>query len=416
MPNPLRSLVILTVLSCPVATAHAQSLAYTANSCSNDVSVIDVAAKTVVATVPLDASPKGVAVSPDGTRAFIVDAGATRVWVIDTASQDVVKTIRLGADAGIGDLQAIAIAPDGAYAYVPRANAQRLAVIDLARMRVVANVPLPGLPEGLVIDPTGAFAYVAVGAQYVAVVDLAARALVATIDLGFSRLGPTDLAVTPNGDVVFVATQNWYLKALDTKTNALIDTLTSASGDFFGVAVAPDGTRVYATDFFAPAVLVFDAATHALLRTIPLTSRPRDIAITPDGALALIPGEFNVSPTGNDVTVIDTARHTVVGRIDIGCRPVAIAITPDLSPVGRLTRLTEFLEGVASDLKFAAKAAAKLVAALDAIDAGRRKPACAKLQDFVHQVSKKADKKLSSLDTDWILAEANDIRSTLACR
>ncbi len=415
MSGSLRTILILAALSCPVASAHAQSLAYTANSCSNDVSVIDIGARAVTATVPLDGSPKGVGFSPDGAFVYIVDAGATRLWAIDTSSQEVVSTLVLGDDAGTGNLQAIAVSPDGAFAYVPRANTQTLAVIDLTSMTVAAVIPLTGFPEGLVIDPTGAFAYVGVGDQSVDVVDLSARERAATIDLGFSKLGPTDLVVTPSGDTVFVATQNWYLKALDTETSVLIDTLNSAGGDIFGVAITPDGSRVYATEFFAPAVLVFDAETYAFITTIPLTSHPRDIAITPDGALALVPGVFSISQTGNDVTVIDVATNTVLTSIPVGCYPTAIAIMPDTSPAGRLTRLTAFLDPIATDLKVMARAVAKLDAALDAIDAGRLRPACANLTDFVHQVSKSADTTLAEFDTDWMIAEANGIRSALAC-
>jgi len=321
--RPRVSAALFLALTCTASSATAQFTAFTANSCSSDVSIIDVAARTVTATVAVDGRPKGVAVTPDGEFAYVVDAGADQVWVIDAKKLKIAKTIRLGDYAGEHNLQSIAMSPDGAFAYVPRADAKTLAVIDTKTRRVAATIPLGDVPEGLVIDSTGAFAYVGIGAQWVAVVDLASRQVVARVDLGFSKLGPTDLAVLPGGEIVYVATQDWYVKALDPQTNTLLTTLTTASGDVFGLAVTPDGSRLYATEFFAPAVLVVDTDTNLLVTSIPLTSRPRDIAITPDGALALVTGEQNLSPTGNDVTVIDVASNTVAGAIPVGCGPAA---------------------------------------------------------------------------------------------
>ena len=103
---------------------------------------------------------------------YVVDAGADQVWVIDARKWKVAKTIKLGDYAGEHNLQSIAMSPDGAFAYVPRADAKTLAVIDTKTRRVVAAIPLGDVPEGLVIDSTGAFAYVGIGAEWVAVVDL----------------------------------------------------------------------------------------------------------------------------------------------------------------------------------------------------------------------------------------------------
>ena len=56
-----------------------------ANSNSNSVSVIDTANNTIVATVGGVGSPFGVAITPDGTRAYVTNQESTNVSVIDTA-------------------------------------------------------------------------------------------------------------------------------------------------------------------------------------------------------------------------------------------------------------------------------------------------------------------------------------------
>jgi YVTN family beta-propeller protein len=51
--------------------ALAQTRGYVTNAGSNTVSVIDPATNTVVATVPVGSGPAGVAVTPNGTFAYV---------------------------------------------------------------------------------------------------------------------------------------------------------------------------------------------------------------------------------------------------------------------------------------------------------------------------------------------------------
>ena len=66
---------------------------------SNTVSVIDTASNTVVATIPVGVNPVGVAITPDGTRAYVTNEGSNTVSVIDIATNTVVATISVGASS-----------------------------------------------------------------------------------------------------------------------------------------------------------------------------------------------------------------------------------------------------------------------------------------------------------------------------
>ncbi len=76
-----------------VAVGPDGTRAYVVNSVSNTVSVIDTATNTVTGTIPVGALPVGVAVSPDGTRAYVTNQDANTVSIIDTASNSVIGTI-----------------------------------------------------------------------------------------------------------------------------------------------------------------------------------------------------------------------------------------------------------------------------------------------------------------------------------
>ena len=93
-------------------TARAQTRVYVTNFLDNTVSVIDSGSNTVVATIVVGGSPLGIAITPDGTRAYVT-TGTNTVSAIDTGTNIVVATIPVGSIP-----QMVAITPDGTRAYV----------------------------------------------------------------------------------------------------------------------------------------------------------------------------------------------------------------------------------------------------------------------------------------------------------
>ena len=59
------------------------------NSGSNNVSVFHRPGNTLVATIPVGNCPQGVAITPDGTQAYVANADDDTVSVIDTATNTV---------------------------------------------------------------------------------------------------------------------------------------------------------------------------------------------------------------------------------------------------------------------------------------------------------------------------------------
>src|SRR5665811_2105497 len=82
---------------------------------TNNVSVIDAATNTVVATVPVGSAPNGIAVTPDGKHAYVANFDSNTVSVIATSTNTVVATIPVGWGAAPGW---VAITPDGKHVFV----------------------------------------------------------------------------------------------------------------------------------------------------------------------------------------------------------------------------------------------------------------------------------------------------------
>ncbi|MBL0119840.1 MAG: hypothetical protein IPP89_12860 [Saprospiraceae bacterium] len=63
---------------------------------SDNVSVINTATNTVVATIGVGIYPYGVSTNPDGSRVYVANAVSGNVSVINTATNTVVATIGVG--------------------------------------------------------------------------------------------------------------------------------------------------------------------------------------------------------------------------------------------------------------------------------------------------------------------------------
>ncbi len=98
--------------------ASAQAHVYVANSGSPlgtqvtlNVSVIDTSNNTVVATVGAQDTAWGVAIGPDGTRAYVTNSQSSSVSVIDTSSNSLVANVVVGNGP-----TGVAVTPDGSRA------------------------------------------------------------------------------------------------------------------------------------------------------------------------------------------------------------------------------------------------------------------------------------------------------------
>jgi YVTN family beta-propeller protein len=113
--------------------------AYVADFSSGTVSVIRTSDNTVVATVAVGSGPYGIAITPDGNYAYVVNstfAGTSgTVSVIQISNNTVVATITVGNSP-----VAIAITPDGNYAYVTNTGDRTVSVIRTSDNIVVATV------------------------------------------------------------------------------------------------------------------------------------------------------------------------------------------------------------------------------------------------------------------------------------
>jgi DNA-binding beta-propeller fold protein YncE len=247
-------------------------------------------------------------------------------------------------------------------------------VIDVANGTTVATVPLSGAPNGasnpvaVTVAPDGMHAYVAcdcasfppsngnptgTNSPLLWVIDTAANTVVAQVfqSVAFADQGTFALAVTPDGSRVYAVGStgsatgafNRAVFVVDTATNTVLTTIVDTRlNNPYQVAITPDGTRAYVTDFTG-VVHVIDTnpaspTYNTILTELPTNSlAPRSVAITPDGSRAYVPAVISSNPFGgNPILVIDTnpaspTYNTVLTTLAAPSgNPLAfVAITPD---------------------------------------------------------------------------------------
>jgi YVTN family beta-propeller protein len=108
-------------------------------------------------------------------------------------------------------------------------------------------------------------------------------------------------------------------------------TPTVSVGTLFGVAVAPDGTKIYVTQLLPVSggnVVEINTTYGTIANTIPLENGPFGVAISPDGTKIYVTSANSTTSSGA-VYVIDTVKNAVTATVFVGNDPEGVALTPD---------------------------------------------------------------------------------------
>ncbi len=236
-----------------------------------------------------------------------------------------------------------------------------LSVIDISKPeapRIAATIPLinsiAGPPTNLAVSPSGDIALVANSLEPVTqgwahrldpdnkvfLVDLKATPpkVIGTITVGKQ---PSGLAISPKGDLALVANRadgTISVLSIRGKDILVVDTVTVGTGtdSVSAVAITPDGKRALAVKAAANKVALLsinDGKVTYDKRDLPAGIFPYNIAVTPDGKLALTADTGNGgSSDGNvdTVSVIDLEANPpqVIDHVTVGDSPEGLAISP----------------------------------------------------------------------------------------
>ncbi|WP_433206283.1 putative Ig domain-containing protein [Dactylosporangium sp. CS-047395] len=174
-------------------------------------------------------------------------------------------------------------------------------------------------PNDLVIAPDGSKIYASGLAGNVVTIDPSTMTITSDVNLGDSLYG---LALSPDGSRLYTANPSGgKVYVVSTATMTKVDTITGLSYPM-DVALSKDGTRLYAAD--GSGLAVVKLSDGSLITRVPTGSFPYRVAVSPDGGTVAVTDHQD-----NNVSLIDTATNTKTGSVITGARPNGLAFTPD---------------------------------------------------------------------------------------
>lgn len=318
-----RFIIGLVLCSLAAPSARAAPHAFISNYNGESISVIDLASNTVVRTITEVAPrrPNATSVHPDGNPVYVAigynAAGAVDVY--DTVNGSRTDIIDVGFRPN-----GVAVSPDGSRLYVTGFYRSDLAVVNTASGEVTTRVEIGSGHMAVVVHPTADRVYVGdADSGNVSVVDSAG--LTELTNINASGGSVNGLAISPDGSRLYASLpREDRVAVIDTAAEAEIDTV-DVGNNPLELAVDPAGALLYVSNHDDDTVSVIDTGSNTAVATIAVGTGPRGIDVHPAGTRAY------VTSFGQDlVTVIDTASNTVINDIIVGDGPISSGsfITP----------------------------------------------------------------------------------------
>lgn len=122
-------------------------------STPNTVAVIDLQQNRMVSELLITGgNTESILFSPNGSRAYFIEG--TNVVAVDTANHSILARWQLGqAELGFSSMTSMAVTPDGSRLYVVADSSKRVHTVDTSTGTVVASFQYADEPTSIVVDP-----------------------------------------------------------------------------------------------------------------------------------------------------------------------------------------------------------------------------------------------------------------------
>ena len=193
-----------------------------------------------------------------------------------------------------------------------------LSLIDPVAGKQIAAVPVGGITgHEVAVSPDGKFAFVPIygdsgvgragtDGSSMAVIDLGARKVVASVDFGHG-VRPHMPLYDPVSGMLYVTTElDKAVAIIDPKTLKIVGKIPTGQDQSHMLVVSRDGKRGYTANVGPGTVSVLDMAARKTIAVIPISGMTQRISMSRDGSMV-----FTEDQTKPQVAVIDTATNKV---------------------------------------------------------------------------------------------------------
>ena len=222
------------------------------------------------------------------------------------------------------------------YVLVANKGDKTLGIIDPAAGKQIATIAEDGVTgHEVVASPDGKRAFVPIygnsgvgkpgtDGQLIRVMDLAARKIIGTVDLG-RGLRPHCAVMGPKNGLLYVTTElDDSITIIDPGTLKIVGTVPTGQKESHMLAITRDGKRGYTANVGPGTVSVLDLDSKKVLKIIPICGNTQRIAISVDDQFV-----FTADQEKPRIAVIETKTDTVKSWIDLPGIAYGTAPTPD---------------------------------------------------------------------------------------
>lgn len=265
--------------------------AYVGNMEDSTVSVIDLQEGKEATRLAGFFEPHGFSVMPDGSKVYVSNVGAHEVGLIQRPAHQLAKRLAVGGahrfaardpDRYLGAIKGIAnptLTPDGRFAYAADGDAGEVGVIDTRTDRLVTTIKVGEEPWRAYASPDGRWVLVPNnGDESISVISTATHKVVTTLKGGremtginFVQGGKKAYVISRGNSTVYVYDMQTFhlVNRLKIGTNLALETASTTA----------DGARVYLASSTDDSVYVIDGTTDQVKRIANVGRYPWGVTI-----------------------------------------------------------------------------------------------------------------------------------------
>jgi len=211
-----------------------------------------------------------------------------------------------------------------------------LGIVDPDAGRQLAVVPEEGITgHEVVASPDGRTAYVPIygnsgvgspgtDGRTLAVIDIASRRLIHTIDFG-RPVRPHCAVFGPKNGLLYISTElTNSIDLIDPRTNQIVERIPTGQPESHMLAITRDGKRAYTSNVHAGTVSAIDLEAKKVVAVIPISKEAQRISLSIDDRYA-----FTADQTAPRLAVIDTSTNQVKTWVELAGIAYGTAPTRD---------------------------------------------------------------------------------------
>lgn len=285
---------------------------------------VDPATLKTVATIPTDLAPHEVAASDDGKIAVVANYGTgpnpgTTLSVIDVVARKELRRVALPGLLRPHGIQAV-----GSKFWFTAEGSRVIARYDAVADRIdFISGSSADTTHMIVVERGEKTIYTAnIGSNSVTVFDLRGAPKIINLKQIPVVKGPEGIDLSPDGAELWVASRaaNGGIAVIDPAKNAVVQTIPTTTKVANRVKFTHDGKFVLVSDPSSNVVLVYNAATKEMIKSVEMAAEPSGILMSPDGKRA-----FVACAGAKKVQVMELSTFSITNDIETGNVPDGLA-------------------------------------------------------------------------------------------